>query len=265
MNAKTPALSAFALSLFLSGCGPEEPAAAPEKPGATASEQAPAAAALIDKEALAAIWPEDDSKVYEEFDMMVGPEGTAVHGSLAIVLDKPVPAGTPVTASRTAQLLPAGQNHGVVNLPAGDHTIVVQALDAQGKSLGPDYAKTVHYKVVPGPENARVFFIEPLDGATVSTKFHVKFGVEGMGMSPALENVLDKTLGHHHILVNAGPMPPSVVIPADATHLHYGKAQTETDVELAPGEYTLTMQFADGNHRSYGRRLAATIRVKVTE
>jgi len=251
---------------LLFGCGPKEPAASSsEKPGATPAAKAPAAAAVIDKDALSAIWPEDNARVYEEFDMVVGPEGTAVHGSLAIVLDKPVPAGTAVTASRMAQLLSAGQNHGEVNLPAGDHTIVVQALDATGKSLGPDLSKTVHYHVVPKPETARVFFVEPKDGATVSKKFHVKFGVEGMGMSPALENVLDKTLGHHHILVNAGPMPEAAVIPADATHLHYGKAQTETDVELAPGDYTLTMQFADGNHRSYGKRMAATIRVKVTE
>jgi hypothetical protein len=34
-------------------------------------------------------------------------------------------------------------------------------------------------------------------------------------------------------------------------------------MELAPGEHTLTLQFADGAHMSYGPTLASTIKVKV--
>ena len=37
----------------------------------------------------------------------------------------------------------------------------------------------------------------------------------------------------------------------------------EAEVELSPGEHTLTMQFADLAHRSYGEQLAATIKVTV--
>ena len=70
-------------------------------------------------------------------------------------------------------------------------------------------------------------------------------------------------MGHHHILVNGTSIFPSTMIPNDATHLHYGKAQTETEVELAPGDYTLTMQFADGNHLSYGSKLSHSIKITV--
>jgi len=34
-------------------------------------------------------------------------------------------------------------------------------------------------------------------------------------------------------------------------------------VTLPAGEHVLTLQFADGIHRSYGSRLATTIKVKV--
>ena len=54
-----------------------------------------------------------------------------------------------------------------------------------------------------------------------------------------------------------------VMVPKDSTHLHYGKAQTEADVKLNPGVHKLTLQFADGLHRSYGGKLATTVSVNV--
>ena len=139
----------------------------------------------------------------------------------------------------------------------------MQLLDANRKSLGADHAHSVTYNVVETPDDLGVHFVEPKDGATVKSPVRFVFGVSGMTMSPATENVLDKTRGHHHLLVNLPPMTPGLVIPMDATHLHYGKAQTETEVALEPGEYSLTMQYADGNHRSYGERMAAGIKITV--
>ena len=122
---------------------------------------------------------------------------------------------------------------------------------------------TVSYTVVEASAAPRVFFKSPADGATVSSPFHVEFGVEGMGMSKATENVMDKTVGHHHVIINKGVMAPSTIIPKDAIHIHYGDAQTEADIELEPGDYRLTLQFADGNHRSYGERMSHSIKVTV--
>jgi hypothetical protein len=53
------------------------------------------------------------------------------------------------------------------------------------------------------------------------------------------------------------------VIPKDSTHLHFGKAQTETSLTLSPGKHKLTLQLADGLHRSYGSQLATSITVTV--
>jgi hypothetical protein len=53
------------------------------------------------------------------------------------------------------------------------------------------------------------------------------------------------------------------VVGADATHIHFGKGQEETELELEPGEYTLTLQFADGFHRSYGEKMSTTIKITV--
>ena len=69
--------------------------------------------------------------------------------------------------------------------------------------------------------------------------------------------------GHHHIIVDGGPIREGDVIPADAAHLHFGKAQTEASVPLTPGKHKLTLQFADGLHRSLGEKLSQTIEITV--
>ena len=115
---------------------------------------------------------------------------------------------------------------------------------------------------VEGAEPAkRVFFVEPKDGAEVTSPVKVVMGVEGMTIKPS-GGVVAGT-GHHHILVNQGAMRGGKVIPTDKTHVHFGKGQTEASLELAPGDYTLTMQLADGLHRSFGKKMAHTIKIKV--
>ncbi len=106
-----------------------------------------------------------------------------------------------------------------------------------------------------------VDFIEPKDGATVAATFQVKFAVNGMQIAPA-GNMSEGT-GHHHLLIDTADIPEGVVIPMDDKHRHFGKGQTETEVTLPSGRHRLTMQFADGAHRSYGEKLRRTIEVNV--
>ena len=110
------------------------------------------------------------------------------------------------------------------------------------------------------PEKS-VWFVEPKDGATVTSPFKVVFGVKGMAVEPAGEIKADS--GHHHLLINLGPMNAGEAIPVDDKHLHFGKAQTEAEVTLPPGQYKLTMQFANGAHVSYGPAMAASINITV--
>jgi hypothetical protein len=106
-----------------------------------------------------------------------------------------------------------------------------------------------------------VYFVEPKDGATVSNPVHIKFGVDGMTVAPA--GSTDPKTGHHHLLIDGGPLPQGQVVPVSDKSIHYGKGQTETDVTLPPGDHTLTAQFADGAHRSYGPDWSKTITVHV--
>ena len=106
-----------------------------------------------------------------------------------------------------------------------------------------------------------VYFVAPLDGETVTSPFKVVFGVKGMAVEPAGEIKPDS--GHHHLLINLDAMKAGDAIPVDDVHLHFGKAQTETEVKLPPGAYKLTLQYANGAHISYGPPMSATIRVNV--
>ncbi len=106
-----------------------------------------------------------------------------------------------------------------------------------------------------------VYFIEPANGATVSSPFKVKFGIKGMEVKPSGDQVANQ--GHHHLLINLDSQAKGEIIPVDDSRIHFGKAQTETEVKLAPGTYKLTMQFADGFHLSYGKDMSATIAVTV--
>lgn len=114
----------------------------------------------------------------------------------------------------------------------------------------------------PGTE-AGVNFSTPADGAVVKSPLKVGFQVSGMEVRPAGD--LSENTGHHHLIVDGAPIPAGTIVPKDATHMHYGKGQVEATVELTPGKHTLTMQFADGNHMSYGPDYAKTITVKVEE
>ncbi len=106
-----------------------------------------------------------------------------------------------------------------------------------------------------------VSFVEPKDGATVASPFKVKFGVAGMDIKPAGD--MAANTGHHHLLINAAPIKAGESVPFDTQHMHFGKGQTETDLTLAPGNYTLTLQFANGAHQSYGEPLSKSIKVTV--
>jgi hypothetical protein len=112
------------------------------------------------------------------------------------------------------------------------------------------------------PADKGVWWIEPQNGATVGQTFKAKFGVKGMEVQAAAAGQ-NTGKGHHHILINQMSKPAGEIIPFDDKHIHFGAGQTEADVKLPPGQYKLTMQFADGFHLSYGKDMAATIEVTV--
>ena len=110
-------------------------------------------------------------------------------------------------------------------------------------------------------KNKQVFFKWPKDGSTVASPVFIDMGLEGMIVEPA--GKVKSGYGHHHLLINQKFWPEGSVIPTSDTTLHYGKGQTDTSIELDPGTYILSLQFADGVHASYGEKMSATIKINV--
>ena len=114
------------------------------------------------------------------------------------------------------------------------------------------------------PANARVFFANLKDGQKVTSPFKVEMAVEGLSVDTA-NGHLKPASGHHHILIDIDSIATETVIPKDSVHLHFGNAQTSAEIKLPPGKHTLTLQFADAMHRSYGSKLTSKVTVDVKQ
>ena len=107
----------------------------------------------------------------------------------------------------------------------------------------------------------KVFFKWPKDGSTVASPVFVDMGVEGMIIEPA--GIVKEGYGHHHILINQKFWPEGEVIPTSDSTLHFGKGQTDASIELDPGRYIISLQFADGVHVSFGELMSESIEINV--
>ena len=110
-------------------------------------------------------------------------------------------------------------------------------------------------------EPSSVFFKHPADGATVPSPVFIEMGLKGMQIEPA--GAVKEGFGHHHILINQTSWPKGQVIPASDSTKHYGKGQMDASLELEPGEYTISLQFGNGVHSSYGEEMATSIQITV--
>jgi hypothetical protein len=95
-------------------------------------------------------------------------------------------------------------------------------------------------------EKPHVFFTAPADKANVSSPVKVTMGAEAFTIEPA--GVVKEGAGHLHIMIDTDCITAGQLVPKDATHLHYGKGQTEAEIELPTGSHILCLQAADGAH-----------------
>ena len=99
------------------------------------------------------------------------------------------------------------------------------------------------------PEEARVYFITPNHGESVTSPVTVRFGLEGMGVAPA--GIDQDRTGHHHLLVDVGESDMPAMdrpLPTSDQVVHFGGGQTEASIELEPGEHTLQLLLGDHRH-----------------
>jgi hypothetical protein len=112
------------------------------------------------------------------------------------------------------------------------------------------------------PAGAKVYFRNLKNNQSVTSPVKIQMGADGIKVDSA--GAIKPGSGHHHLIIDAGEsIQDGTVVGKDSTHIHYGMAQKEASVPLKPGKHTLTLQFADGIHRSYGSKLAATVTVDV--
>ncbi len=107
-------------------------------------------------------------------------------------------------------------------------------------------AKPAGLKRTPSVDGARVFFITPSDGATVSSPVSIEFGIEGMAVVKAGD--MRPQSGHHHLLIDTGLPDLDLPIPADAKHVHFGDGSSSTVTDLDPGQHTLQLLLGDHLH-----------------
>ncbi len=106
----------------------------------------------------------------------------------------------------------------------------------------------------PSAPGTTQYFVNLKDGDTVKSPVKVIFGLSGLGVAPA--GVEKENTGHHHILLDRPPLGQGedgadefdANILADENNIHYGKGQTETVLDLAPGTHTLQLVLGDKDH-----------------
>ena len=94
--------------------------------------------------------------------------------------------------------------------------------------------------------NPKVYFINLEDGDRVESPFLIQFGLSGMGIAPAGTD--RSNTGHHHLLINVNEIDLSKPIPSSSSHIHFGGGQTESLVDLMPGNYSMQLVLGDMTH-----------------
>ena len=94
--------------------------------------------------------------------------------------------------------------------------------------------------------NPKVYFINLEDGDRLESPFLIQFGLSGMGIAPAGTDRANT--GHHHLLINVNEIDLSKPIPSSSSHMHFGGGQTESLIDLMPGDYSMQLVLGDMTH-----------------
>ena len=110
-----------------------------------------------------------------------------------------------------------------------------------------------------------MFFVQPADGATVTSPVHLEFGAENFQITAVPQGTVTETrpaLGHHHVAIDADCLPTGTAIPRAAPWVHFGDGKNVIDMQMPSGQHRLTLQVGDDLHRTI-EGLCSTITVNV--
>jgi uncharacterized protein DUF4399 len=113
----------------------------------------------------------------------------------------------------------------------------------------------------------RVFFIEPKNNATLTSPIHMKFGSEGIEISPVPPGDLKATrpgVAHYHVGIDQDCLPPGKnIVKGTPSWVHFGDGKDVFDSQMTPGKHKLAVQLGDDLHDTMpGACQVITINVK---
>ncbi len=119
----------------------------------------------------------------------------------------------------------------------------------------------------PATKRARVFFVEPKNGATVTSPVHMKFGAEGIEIAAVPQGDVTKTrpgVGHYHVGIDQSCLSAGkTIVKGTPSWVHFGDGKSEFDTQLTPGKHKLALQLGDDLHNTMpGTCTSITVNVK---
>jgi hypothetical protein len=103
-------------------------------------------------------------------------------------------------------------------------------------------------------KKARVFFVEPKNGATVTSPLHMKFGAEGIEIAAVPPGDITKAqvrpgIAHYHVGIDQSCLPPGkTIVKGTPSWVHFGDGKDVFDTQLTPGKHKLALQLGDDLH-----------------
>ena len=113
----------------------------------------------------------------------------------------------------------------------------------------------------------KVFFVEPKNGATVTSPVHMKFGSSGIDISPVPPGDLKETRpgkAHYHVGIDQACLPAGKnIVKGTPSWVHFGDGKDVFDTQLTPGKHKLALQLGDDLHNTMpGACQVITVTVK---
>jgi hypothetical protein len=113
----------------------------------------------------------------------------------------------------------------------------------------------------------RVFFVQPKNGATVTSPVHLKFGAQNFAIAPVPAGEVTtprQGVGHYHVGVDQACLAPSkTIVKGTPSWVHLGDGKDEMDMQLPSGRHRLALQIGDDLHNTLpGLCSVITVNVK---
>jgi len=116
------------------------------------------------------------------------------------------------------------------------------------------FAASAQQGAKPAAKKPRVFFVEPKNGATVTSPLHMKFGSEGVEIAAVPPGEITKAqvrkgIAHYHVGIDQSCLPAGkTIVKGTPSWVHFGDGKDVFDTQLTPGKHKLALQLGDDLH-----------------